>query len=112
MKIQTKMLVLTTLSSAACSVVDSIETRVATALGQSCPPADPSDQGARDRGADALTNIDELRTSMTDPFYWGNQGAGTTVEGAIEDSHVTDFNPLVWRRMYLSTYMFDGPGTV
>jgi hypothetical protein len=86
------------------------EEALAGALGKqivdACPLADPSDAAARDRCADALTRLELLKSVMSDPFFWGAQAAGAGYDFA--KSNKTDFNPLVWRRMYLSTLMFSG----
>ena len=43
---------------------------------------------------------------MAEPFSWGGQKAGTGYR--LSDSDTTRFNALVWRRMYLSMFMFTG----
>ena len=43
---------------------------------------------------------------MAEPFFWGGQRAGKGYR--LSDSDTTRFNALVWRRMYLSLFMFTG----
>jgi mono/diheme cytochrome c family protein len=44
-----------------------------------------------------------LRDAMREPFLWGGQAAGA---GYRLDKSTNKFNARVWRRMYLSTFMF------
>jgi hypothetical protein len=83
---------------------------IAQGIVASCPLASPNDQGERDRCAERLTRLDVLRTSMADPIFWGGQKAGAGYD--YKKSNTTDFNPLVWRRMYLSTFMFNGESRI
>jgi hypothetical protein len=80
--------------------------RIAEGLIAACPPADPGDEKARDLCAEKLTQFKLLRDSLSDPIYWGGHKAGTSY--APEESQLTLFNPFVWRRMYLSLFMFSG----
>jgi hypothetical protein len=41
---------------------------------------------------------------MAEPFLWGGQGAGKPLD--LAENHLTRFNPLVWRKMYASLFMF------
>ena len=85
---------------------ESFAASLASALHAACPPAAPDDGAARERCADQLGDLPVLRSHMTSTFRWGGQ-----TEGAGYDptrSNTTRFNPFVWRRMYLSTFMFDG----
>lgn len=83
---------------------------LAKELVTACPLAGAGDASARASCADNLTKLETLRDSMNEPFFWGSQKAGTGYE--YGQSQRTDFNPLVWRRMYLSTFMFPGEYTV
>jgi hypothetical protein len=47
-----------------------------------------------------------LREHMAEPFLWGPQSAPESY--AFEDGRTTRFNPLAWRKMYLSLEMFTG----
>jgi hypothetical protein len=81
-----------------------LATAIATGLSEACPAgADPSDEKARNSCADKLTNFAMLRDAMREPFIWGGQQAG---KGYALDTKTNKFNARVWRRMYLSTFMF------
>lgn len=73
--------------------------------------AAPDDAAARMACADALTDLVELREIIADPILWGGQPADIAVADVPEKAHLTHLNPRVWRRMYLSTFMFDGAPT-
>jgi hypothetical protein len=75
-----------------------------------CPLADPADQTARDRCADKLAQSALLRQALADPIYWGGQRTPTSYLPG--ESNLTLFNPFVWRRLYLSLFMFPGTYTV
>jgi hypothetical protein len=80
--------------------------KIAQGLIAACPPADPGDEKARDQSAEKLAHFTLLRDSLSDPIYWGGHTAGASY--APRDSQTTLFNPFVWRRMYLSLFMFPG----
>ncbi len=82
--------------------------RVAAGLTDACPVARADDEQARNECAAALTDFQLLRDSMANPFRWGGQ---QPQDGGVEDgyslqTHVTRFDPRVWRRLYLSLYSF------
>jgi hypothetical protein len=79
---------------------------LAKELIAACPTSGQGDSAARKACADNLTKLDSLRDAMNEPFWWGGQKPGTGNDYTL--SQRTDFNPLVWRRMYLSTFMFTG----
>jgi hypothetical protein len=81
--------------------------KIAEGLIAACPLADPTDEKARDQSAEKLTRFTLLRESSRDPIHWGGHTAGKSY--APEASQTTLFNPFVWRRMYLSLFMFPGP---
>lgn len=81
-----------------------LATAIAEGLAAACPAgADPSDEKARNDCADKLTNLAVLRDAQREPFIWGGQQAG---KGYALDTKTNKFNARVWRRMYLSTFMF------
>jgi hypothetical protein len=83
---------------------------IAKGLMAACPAgADPSDEAARNDCAGKLTNLAVLRDVMREPFIWGGQQPG---KGYALDAKTNKFNARVWRRMYLSTFMFGGNYTV
>ncbi len=71
-----------------------------------CPMSAPDDEDARLVCAAKLTDLNVLRDAMSEPFAWGGQRAGKGYR--LSDSDTTRFNALVWRRMYLSLFMFTG----
>src|SRR5262249_15175930 len=80
--------------------------KIAQGLIAACPLADPGDEKARDASAEKLAKFALLRDSISDPIYWGGHTAGASYDPG--DSQLTLFNPFVWRRMYLSLFMFPG----
>jgi hypothetical protein len=76
---------------------------IAQTLTQACPESDASDEEARASCAAALKGSDLLRDTMSEPFLWGGQHEG---RGYSLDEFTSRFNSLVWRKMYLSLYMF------
>ena len=86
---------------------------IAAGLNSACPPAQADDEQARNECAAALTDFGLLRDSMASPFLWGGQQAP---DGGVEDwsleTHVTRFDPRVWRRLYLSLYSFPKEHTI
>jgi hypothetical protein len=77
------------------------------ALVTACPVAAANDAAAREACADALTDMTELRDALTDPVLWGGQPDGFHAADLLTDASLTQFDPRVWRRMYLSTFMFE-----
>jgi mono/diheme cytochrome c family protein len=81
-----------------------LATSIANGLADACPlGTDPSDEAARNDCAGKLTELAVLRDAMREPFIWGGQTAGA---GYRLDKSTNKFNARVWRRMYLSTFMF------
>jgi hypothetical protein len=76
------------------------------ALTAACPLAGPGDGNAHQACADALADLPVLRSRMATPFDWGAQP--TADLRALESANRTDFNPRIWRRLYLPTFMFPG----
>jgi hypothetical protein len=77
---------------------------IAVGLAQACPMAAPGDESARLACGDALARFTLLRDTMEEPFLWGGQTAGAPLD--LFQNHLTRFNPLVWRKMYASLFMF------
>jgi uncharacterized glyoxalase superfamily protein PhnB len=77
---------------------------IAVGLAQACPMTAASDESARLACGEALAKFNLLRDTMEEPFLWGGQGAGKPVD--LYQNHLTRFNPLVWRKMYASLFMF------
>ncbi len=90
--------------------VEPTQEELALQIGQgitaACPMADPGNEHARVACSAKLTDFTLLRDTMAEPFMWGGQRAGKGYR--LSDSDTTRFNALVWRRMYLSLFMFTG----
>jgi hypothetical protein len=83
---------------------------IAKGLVAACPAgADPANEAARNDCAGKLTDLAVLRDAMREPFIWGGQTAGA---GYRLDMSTNKFNARVWRRMYLSTFMFGSDYTI
>jgi hypothetical protein len=82
-----------------------IPEKIAAAIAEACPLADPKDTTARDTCAEKLAQSEILRTRMREPFLWGGQKSAGDYE--LENFASNRFNPLAWRKMYLSLFMFD-----
>jgi hypothetical protein len=80
--------------------------QIARVFVSSCPIADPGDDKARQQCAAKLAKSQLLRDSMPNEVKWGGQKELGHFK--LSDSKTTTFNPLVLRRLYLSTYMFSG----
>lgn len=77
------------------------------ALRAACPSAGLEDPKVRNQCADALGSSDVLGASLREPYIrWGGQAAEAGLD--IELSNTTRLDPLVWRRLYLSTFAFPG----
>jgi mono/diheme cytochrome c family protein len=81
-----------------------LATSIAKGLVAACPAGvATSDEAARNACSGKLTELAVLRDAMREPFIWGGQAAGA---GYRLDGSTNKFNARVWRRMYLSTFMF------
>ena len=77
---------------------------IASGVVAACPVVDPGDGKARDDCANKLTNLKVLRETMSEGFLWGQQKEAGLYD--LKKLHTTVFDPLVWRRLYMSTFMF------
>jgi hypothetical protein len=89
----------------------SSELGIARAIIAACPVGAPNDAQARTDCANKLTDLTELRDHLADPLLWGGQPKDMKLEEVPDIASLTEFNPRVWRRMYLSTFMFEGEPT-
>jgi hypothetical protein len=80
--------------------------QIGRGITAACPMSPANDESARLLCAARLTDFTLLRETMDEPFLWGGQKAGKGYR--LSDSDTTRFNALVWRRMYLSLFMFTG----
>ncbi|MBN3950003.1 MAG: hypothetical protein HWQ38_27445 [Nostoc sp. NMS7] len=72
-----------------------------------CPiVTDVKNLAAYDSCAQKLSKLKTLRDTMNAPFLWGAQSKVGNYN--IKDSQTTEFDPFVWRRIYLATFMFKG----
>jgi hypothetical protein len=86
-----------------------LATTIAKGLLDACPAgASPASETARNDCAAKLTDFATLRNAMREPFIWGGQ-VGNSYQ---LDTKTNKFNARVWRRMYLSTFMFDSDYTI
>lgn len=83
---------------------------LAESLSRLCPVSAPNDASARGQCADSLTDLTQLKDHLADPFLWGAQPSGVPVERVMEQASFAQYTSRVWRRMYLSTFMFDASG--
>ena len=85
-----------------------LATSIAKGLVEACPAGEnPASEAARNDCAAKLTDFATLRNAMREPFIWGGQTTGYKL-----DTKTNKFNARVFRRMYLSTFMFDGDYTI
>ena len=80
--------------------------KLARSLFAACPMTDPDDKQAHQQAIDRLTNDSFLKARMNVSFLWGGQK--TPGNFNTYDSHLTRFNPMAWRKFYLSLFMFKG----
>lgn len=95
----------------------SLAERIAKRVIEACPMADPSDPRARDEAAERLAACTELLEAAGGRILWGgwhpDQGYDPDAYRLTETSRddffqLTEFYPLVWAKLYLSTFMFPG----
>jgi hypothetical protein len=91
------------------TITDDVLHQLATALIATCPVVAADDAAAREDCANGLGDLALLRDLSADPLLWGGQPAGLALEQVPEQATLTRFNPFVWRKIYLSTLMFEGP---
>lgn len=80
--------------------------RIARELAAASPPADPADPAARDAAAGRLAGVAVLLNAQEE-ILWGGFDEKKGYDPAAY--RLTAFNPLVWTKIYLSTFMFPGP---
>ncbi len=80
--------------------------KIAKVFISACPIAESGDNIAREQCAEKLAKNQILRDSMPNEVRWGGQKELDHFN--LSESKTTTFNPLVLRRLYLSTYMFIG----
>jgi hypothetical protein len=80
--------------------------RLAKSLLDASPIVDNDDAQSHAKAVANLGEDEFLRTRMNNPFLWGGQNKEDSYNTA--DQHLNRFNTLVWRKLYLSLFMFDG----
>lgn len=84
----------------------SLPERIARELAAASPLADPGDARARDAAADKLVGCLEFRTATGPKVIWGGYDPARGHDP--EKYLLTEFDPLVWLKVYASTIMFTG----
>jgi hypothetical protein len=85
---------------------DELAQAIGKEIATACPMASPADEQARVQCTAKLTDAALLKEHISEPFLWGGQKTGKGYR--LDDSDTTRFNAFVWRRMYLSLFMFTG----
>ncbi|HEV7669619.1 MAG TPA: hypothetical protein VGS22_13930 [Thermoanaerobaculia bacterium] len=89
---------------------DALPDRIARGLAELSPPADLSDPRARDAAGEKLSRFEPLLTAASNRILWG--GFDATKGYDPEAYTLTEFVPVVWAKLYLSTYTFPGTYSV
>lgn len=84
-----------------------IEERAVLEVIKSCPSANAADVAARNECARMLAKLPELLNGSAESIVWGAQDVEATIENALDVSNVEALDPLVFRKLYLSTFMFE-----
>jgi hypothetical protein len=84
----------------------SLQDRIARGLLQASPPADPADPRARDAAGERLATLGELLGATGERILWG--GFDPKKGYNPQAYRLTEFSPLVWAKLYLSTFTFAG----
>jgi hypothetical protein len=84
-----------------------LATEIAKGIITACPVADPKDKIAHKLCGEKLTKFALLGDSMSESFVWGLETKAGDYELASNRT-TTSFNDFVWRRIYLSMFMFPG----
>ncbi len=85
----------------------SLQDRIAHELLEASPPADPTDARARDEAGEKLSRLQDLLSAAGERILWG----GFDLQRGYEPkaNPLTEFSPLVWAKLYLSTFTFARP---
>jgi hypothetical protein len=85
----------------------SVQDRIAHELLEASPLADPADAKARDEAAERLTAAQDLLGAFGERVLWG--GFDPQKRYDPKANTVTELSPIVWAKVYLSTFEFPGP---
>lgn len=95
--------------------------RIAKQIVAASPVADPADAKARDAAAEKLGACKDLLEAAHSRILWGGfhpeQGYDPSAYRLHDRSRedffqLTELNPMIWAKLYLSTFMFPGPYSV
>jgi len=84
----------------------SLAERIASQFAAASPLADPGDAGARDAAASRLAGCREFRLAAGSRILWGGFNPAKGYDP--EKYSLTEFDPLVWLKLYASVIMFTG----
>ena len=111
-----KKLSLVTLAAtlAACTSKPDAETvrSITRELIEGCPMAATDDESARDLCADRLARSTVLAGAMSDAILWGGYNPANGDSYLPENRSLTEFDQFIFRRIYLSTFMYGGGSTL
>lgn len=103
------------------SVEEVLAEKIAKQLVAASPVAAANDVRARDAAGEKLAACDDLINAANGRIMWGGfhpeQGydpEGYRLNDRAHDDwfQLTELNPMVWAKLYLSTFMFPGPYTI
>ncbi len=91
--------------------------RIGRLIADASPIADPADAAARDAAGEQLAKCRDLINAADGRVLWGgfnpDQGYNPaayqlTPKSPLEFFQLTELDPVVWAKLYLSTFMFTG----
>jgi hypothetical protein len=85
----------------------SVQDRIAHELLEASPLADPADAKARDEAAEKLSRAQDLLGASAERVLWG--GFDPQKGYDPKANTLTELSPIVWAKIYLSTFEFAGP---
>ena len=88
----------------------SLQDRIAQGLATASPPADPTDARERDAASERLARFTLFLEHTGDQIVWGGFDAEKGFD--LDKYRLTEFSPVVYAKLYLSTFMFPGPYSV
>lgn len=84
--------------------------QIAEGLRERSPVVDDSDVAARDQAGEKLAGFGSLLEAAGDKIAWGGYDPARGFD--LKAYTLTEFLPIVWARVYLSTFMFPGSHTL
>ncbi len=99
-----------TVAQASAAAKPSLQERIAKQFAEASPIADPGDARARDDASLKLAGCRDFIAATGDRVLWGGCDP---VKGFDPKTYtLTEFDPLVWLKLYASTIMFTGEHVV